>query len=274
MSFDVGDSVPIAWDVRDSAGVLINASTSVLTITLPDGTATTPTVPAPGVTGQYRVTYVPVQEGRHTWRAVTTGPNTAYQDVFEVREQASPSLLSLADGKAHLNIASTITTFDDELREFLEGITKIVEQYVGPIVRRTYTRRMPGFTYAVALPHTQVLSITSIMLVMDGTSPVTISDLTINTEAGIVKYKNEAIFPYTDMDWTYVVGRTYVHPNWTLAAKMILEYNWQSQLGSLPSIQGSSDRDYISHGMRFVAPVIPPRAALLMAPDGAAGGFA
>lgn len=269
MSFDVGDSVPIAWDVKDATGTLVNAGTSVLTITLPDGTTTTPVVPAPGVTGQYRVTYVATIEGRHVWRAVTTAPNTAYQDVFEVREQVSPALLSLADGKAHLNIPVTVTTFDDELREFLEAVTKVVEQYVGPIVRRTYVRRVQGYCSAVTLPHTQVLSITSITLVQDGSSPVTISDLSINAEAGIVTYKNGAVFPFSDMDWTYLVGRSYVHPNWTLAAKMILEYNWESQLGSLPSVQGDSDRDYISRRT-----LVPPRAALLMQADGTAGGFA
>lgn len=269
MSFDVGDSVPIAWDVRDAAGVLVNAGTSVLTVTLPDGTTATPAVPAPGVTGQYRVTYVPALEGRYAWRAVTTAPNTAYQDVFEVREQVSPALLSLADGKAHLNIPAATTTQDDELREYLEAVTKVVEQYVGPIVRRTYVRRVAGYCGAVTLPHQQVLSITSITLVQDGTSPITLSDLSINTEAGIVTYKSGTPFWVGEMDWTYVVGRSYVHPNWTLAAKMILEYNWESQLGSLPSVQGDSDREYISRRT-----LVPPRAALLMQADGTAGGFA
>src|SRR5438093_8426420 len=118
MPYDIADSVPLAWDVKDAAGVLTNASTVVLTITKPDGTPDTPTVPAPSVTGQYRVTYVPTVEGRYAWRAVTTSPNTAYQDVFVVRGSNSPALLSLADAKAHLNI--TTTTNDDELREYLE----------------------------------------------------------------------------------------------------------------------------------------------------------
>lgn len=266
MPYDVGDSVPIAWNVADATGVPVNASTAVLTITDPAGIATTPAVPGPTVTGQYRVTFVPTLEGRHTWRAVTTGPNTALQDVFEVREAASPSLISLADGKAHLNIPAAVTTFDEELREFLEAVTKVVEQYTGPIVRRTHVRRVYGYCDSITLPHTQVLSITSITLVQDGSSPVTISDLSINTEAGIVAYKNGGSFAFGDMDWSYIVGRTYVHPNWTLAAKMILEYNWESQLGSLPTVQGDSDREYISRRT-----LVPPRAALLL--DGV-GGFA
>jgi len=198
-----------------------------------------------------------------------TGPNTAYQDVFEVREALSPALLSLADAKMHLNIPATTTMFDDELREFLEGVTKVVEQYVGPIVRRTYVRRVYGYCYAITLPHTQVLSITSIVLAQDGSSPITISDLTINAEAGIVTYKNGGDFPYGDMDWTYVVGRSYVHPNWTLAAKEILRHNWKSQLGNHPSIQGDNERDYIVAGQS-----VPPRAMMLLTPDASSVGFA
>jgi len=105
--------------------------------------------------------------------------------------------------------------------------------------------------------------------VADGSSPITIGDLSINAEAGLVTYKSGSMFPYGDMDWTYVVGRTYVEPNWTLATKMILEHNWKSQLGNLPSIQGDEDRGYISPGQ-----VIPPRAEMLLAPDSGSAGFA
>src|SRR4051812_37451114 len=140
MPYDIADSVPIAWNVLDSAGVLTNATTAVLTVTLPDGTTATPTIPAPAIPGQYRVTHVPTVEGRYAWRAVMTGPNAAYQDTFVVRAAVSPALLSLADAKAHLNITSTSS--DDELREYLEATTEIVESYVGPVVQRSYTRRV------------------------------------------------------------------------------------------------------------------------------------
>src|SRR3954468_24475028 len=97
MTYDIADSVPIAWDVRDAAGVLTNASTVALTVTLPDGTTVTPAVPAPSIAGEYRVTYIPALEGRYEWREVTTVPNTAYQDVFVVRGTVSPALISLQD---------------------------------------------------------------------------------------------------------------------------------------------------------------------------------
>ena len=269
MPFDLADAVPIAVDIRDSAGALANAGTAALTITLPDGTTATPSVTnPPSVTGQYRETYVPAQAGRYAWRFVTTAPNTAYGDTFIVRELVSPALLSLADGKAHLNITGTGS--DDELREYLEAVTAVVESYIGPVVRRTHTRRVTGGRCRILLPHTQILEVTAFTLVRDGSSPVTLSDLSINTQAGVISRKDEGVFPSGDLDVTYKVGRSYVEPNWTLAAEIILKPNWESQLGNLPSIQGD-DRGYVVTGSGYL---VPYRALALLKPDEIQIGFA
>jgi hypothetical protein len=269
MPYDLSDSVPIAVDVRDSVGALANAGAVTLTITLPDGTTATPTVTnPPSVTGQYRYTYVPVQVGRHAWRFVATTPNTAYEDTFNVRETESPALLSLADAKAHLNITST--TNDDELREYLEAATEIVESYTGPIVRRTHTARVCGWRCRIPLPHTQVTAVTAVTIVRDGTTPITLSDLTIDTASGVISYKNGSAFPYGDMDITYTVGRSFVKANWTLAAKIIVKHNWETQLGNLPSIQGDSP-GYVVSGAGYL---VPFRAQSLLQPDQVPAGFA
>lgn len=269
MPYDLSDSVPIAVDVKDATGALTNAASVTLTITLPDGTTATPVVTnPPSVTGQYRLTYVPVQVGRHAWRFVATTPNTAYQDVFEVRETISPALLSLADAKAHLNITST--THDDEIREYLEAATAVVEKYVGPVVKRTYTRRVCGQQWRIVLPHTQVTAITAITLVSDGSSPILLTDLAINTDTGVITYKNGGSFPYAEMDVTYTVGRSYVKANWTLAAKLIVKNLWETQLGSLPSIQGE-DRGYVVTGSGYLETF---RVMSLLQADEVPAGFA
>lgn len=267
MPFDIADSVPLAWNVADAAGTLVTAGAVTLTVTKPDGTTETPVVPAPSTPGQYRVTYVPTVEGRYLWSAVTTSPNTAYQEVFTVRG-ASPAILSLPDAKAHLNITSTNS--DDELREYLEATTEIVESYTGPIVRRTHTARVRGSRCEIPLPHTQVTAVTAVTLVQDGSSPITLSDLAINGPAGVISYKNRSSFPYGDMDVTYTVGRSTVKANWTLAAKIIMKHNWDTQLGNLPSAQGD-DAGYVVTGSGYL---VPYRAVSLLAPDQVPAGFA
>src|SRR5689334_18712217 len=208
MTYDIADSVPIAWNVLDSTGTLVNASTAVLTVTLPDGTTATPAVSVPSVAGQYRVTYVPALEGLYKWRAVMTGPTTSYQDVFTVRAAVSPSLISLADAKSQLKITSA--TSDDKLREYLEAATEVVESYVGPIVSRSHTARVRGWRCEIPLPHTQVTAVTNVIDVGTGTSLAPLSDLTVDAASGVVSYKNGAQFPYWEMDVTYMVGQSTV----------------------------------------------------------------
>lgn len=271
MPYDIADSVPLAWDVKDAAGVLTNATTVTLTITLPDGTTVAPSVTNPPTsTGQYRVTYIPTVEGRFAWRAVMTAPNTAYQDVFEVRGAVSPALLSLADAKSHLNLSTANTTHDDELREYVEAATEIVESYVGPVVTRSHTARVRGYRCEIPLPHTQVTAVTAITDVRTGTTPVTLSDLTINTAAGVISYKSGVSFPYGLLDITYTVGRSVVKANWTLAAKIIVKHLWETQLGNLPSIQGD-DGGYVVTGSGFT---VPYRAIGLLQADRVPAGFA
>ena len=265
MPYDIADSVPLAWDVKDSAGALANATTATLTITLPDGTTASPAVTNPPTsTGQYRVTYIPAVEGLYSWRAVTTSPNTAYQDVFEVRPTVSPALLSLADAKAHLRITST--TSDDELRQYLEATTEIIEGYIGPVVRRTYTSRVQGGGRAIILPHTQVLSVASFTTVQSGAALVPVANLSIDGEAGDVYRKDGGYFPCGPFNITYTVGRSVMKPNWGLAAKIIVKHNWDTKLGNLPSAQGD-DRGYVVTGSGFL---VPYRAiALLNLPSSA-----
>jgi hypothetical protein len=239
MPYDVADTVPLAWDVKDSAGALIDADTVTLTLTLPDGTATPLVVTnPPAATGQYRVTYLPTVEGRYVWRAVTTGPNTAYQDAFEVRTSVSPALLSLADTKTHLRIPAATTAFDDQLREFIEAATEIVESYVGPIVHRSYVRRVTGGRDVIILPHTQILSVESFTPVQIGVPPLPLTYLAVDSEAGDIRRTDRGYFPWGLYDVAYTVGRTYTKSNWGLAAKIIIKHNWETQLGGLPSTQG------------------------------------
>src|SRR6266581_3362170 len=135
-----GGMYPIAFDVLDASGALAHAATVTLTITLPDGTTATPAITDAAVPGQYRLSYQTTIPGRYTAHAVTTGPVTAWDDEFDAAPTPWPAMVSLADAKAQLNMDPADHRFDDELRDFIAGVTGAVEDYKHQvIVRRAVT---------------------------------------------------------------------------------------------------------------------------------------
>lgn len=130
--WDLGDTVPLTFTVTDGQGVLVNATTAALAITLPDATtlAPAPTVTNPS-TGQYRYDYVPTVSGLHIVRWAATGPAAAFADVVDVRPVGEASVVSLADARAHLNVTIGRTVDDEELRPVLLASVERVERHLG-----------------------------------------------------------------------------------------------------------------------------------------------
>jgi hypothetical protein len=229
VAYDLGDTVTLDLTVKDSAQALVNASTNVLTITLPDNTTTTPTASNPS-TGYYLATYVPTQSGLHKWRWITTGPATGETGAFNVLDPLPPLLLSLAEAKTYLNIPSTETSNDEELRGFLETVTPCIEAEVGPVVRRTVTATFDPGCIPV-LPYRPVISLTSAALVSSGAA-VDITNLVVVELGGYLRSKTYAPLPFEPWTLTYVVGRPVVTANIRLAAEEALKDYWGSQRGA------------------------------------------
>lgn len=119
-TYDLGDPVGLSVNIRDALGALANAGAVTLTVTLPDGTTTAPTV-TNTATGVYTATYTPTVAGLFGAMWVATGANaSAYRDSFTVLATEVP-LLSLDDVKARLNI--TTTDNDEELRRVIAAAT-------------------------------------------------------------------------------------------------------------------------------------------------------
>lgn len=267
--YDLGETVRLAASVRDADGDLSNASAVTLTITLPDGTTTSPSVTnPPSATGQYTVDYVPTQAGRHSWRLVATTPNDAYTDVFDVREAASRAIVSLADAKRHLNIAATNTAHDDELREHIETTTDVIEDIIGPVVRRTVTETFSGRgTPALVLSHVPVISITSVT--EDGTA-VDASGYSLGDD-GVLK----RVVGYQQMGWrygtnnitvVYVPGRVVVRSAIREASLELLRVNFRPQLGGNYSpFSGGPGDDLGQPGDRRLGFYVPNRVMQLLA---------
>jgi len=237
--YDLGDIIPLTVEVRDSNGVLAPAGAITLTIGLPDGTTTSPT-PANPTTGRYQCDYAPTMAGRHSVRWVATGTNaSAYVDVFDVRPADLGYIVSLADTKAHLNIPIADTTNDEQLRAFIEAATVTVEKYRNEIVvKRTITEyQTPKWSYQLILRSSPVLSLTSIARV-DGSLSWDVTKLILAKETGVVSIPGADSFLgmpagiggfWGYLKVMYLAGYPVVPPNFTLAAKYIVENLWASQ---------------------------------------------
>lgn len=272
--YDFGDLVPLTVDIRDTSGVLANAGGAVtLTITQPDGVAVTPTVTNPTV-GRYQCDFAPTQTGRHAVRWVATGTNaSAYSDVFDVRPSTPDFLLSLAEAKAQLNISPSVTTDDEELRAYIEGTTSVVESHLNKIlVRRSVSEDITVkscYVDRLALRHLPVISLTSLAAVYPsfyGSYTYDVSTLRVDATTGLVSGLTVPVGFSGNLRVVYTAGYAVIPSNYTLAAKMILQDNWNTQrqpgIGP-PGLFGGSDIITTPSGMSFT---IPPRAVALLGP--------
>ncbi|MFI1767519.1 hypothetical protein ACH41H_36480 [Streptomyces sp. NPDC020800] len=258
---DLGSVHQIAIDVLDSTGHLVNPDTATLTITLSDGSTATPVVPAPAVTGQLRIDYVTAQPGRHVWRLVTTGPVTAYADVFDVQAAAPDSIVSLAEARAQLNMDPTETADDDELRGFVAATTRAVERELGrAVVRRTYTDRftISGLTQQVLLRTAPVLSLTSATSA-DGATTWNTNHIQADTDTGYVTVVSGPPFSGV-VDFVYQAGFAVIPDDYRLAGKIILQHLWETQRGVM-RVQLGGDNETYTPGRGYA---IPRRAQELL----------
>lgn len=272
---DLADVVRLKVEIRDVDGNLADPTGISVTITLPDGTTDTPD-PVHDSTGVYLLDYPTVQSGRHLVRWVATGNNaSAYVEVFEVREADWPSIISLADAKDQLN--STATTDDEEIRGYVEAATRVVEHYVGAVVRRQVTDTFSGGRTRLVLATTPILSVDT---VTDTGTDLDDGDWSVNLATGILTY-GTGFLPGTDtVTVAYTVGWTVIPANFLLAAKIIIQHMWETQRGSTGSPMWSGSTGPVTHqGTDIIMAAgygfsIPRRAVELLEPDLDVGGVA
>jgi hypothetical protein len=249
MTYDLGDVIPLGITITDSTGANANASAVTCTITLPDGTTSTGSVTNPS-TGLYNCDFSPTQTGRHAVRWLATGTNaSAYTDEFTVRDYADLGIVGLDEVKAHLNIPTTDTTLDEELRRFIDAATDLAETYVGQVLgRKTFTSELyDGGTEFIRIRNPKAISITS----------VTENGLAVSSSAYVLDYTGQRLYRIgsgtlyatnsygywvqgmNNISITYVAG--YVNP--PMAARQgvleIIRHLWQTQRGSM-SVMGRS----------------------------------
>lgn len=239
---DLGDILSTTFEVRNSSNVLTTPATHTCTITLPDGSTTTPTLTVASV-GVLRLDYPTVQAGRHEVRVVTTTPDSRHTTTFDVDEQQPTGIVSLADTRAFLNV--TATTNDEELRDVIDEATEIVEGWVGPVVRRTVTALGVFPSGGMLFLEPPVISLSSITSAYGYTTTYTITDYTLDADSGIVRANSgKSTFVYP-VDVTYVAGRAVVKGVIRRAAKVLIRGLWAEQrvAGVTPGMRAEDDAE-------------------------------
>lgn len=240
MSYDLGDVVPLAVSVKDSAGAAANATAVSVTVTLPDGTTATPTVSNPA-TGSYTASYTPTQAGRHGVRWLATGTNAcAYTDGFAVADTADIPVVSLAEVKAHLNI--TTTSNDDELRGVIAAAQDAAENYTGRVFgRRTFTETHDGGRRTIALRRHPLVAVATVT--QDG---VTLSsgEWIVDVTGGVLHRADYGYWSGQDPQnivVTYTAGYAIQSAAERQGVLEMVRHLWETQRGSLATFPRGDD---------------------------------
>ena len=268
MPLTVGDVAAFAVTITDAAGAPANGGTVTLTVTQPDGTAYpgSPFTVTPAPTGQYDKDVLTTQAGRLVGYWLSTGANAGSEtQVFDVRPTSDPSIISLADAKKHLNIPATRTTDDDEILAWVQAITAVVENRVGPVVPRTVVERVES-GYVLQLRKAPVLSVTSINTWLNSGTVYGVLNLRIDADTGVVENMNGYPFTGGPFEVTYRAGRIVTPANVLQAVKIILKHLWETQRGAsgLPLDNIAGDESVVINGFGYA---VPNRALELLQPD-------
>lgn len=162
MATDLGDPYPITVLTKDEDGDLATTSSVTVTVTLPDGSTTSPAAMTETTTGRFVYDYPTTVAGLHSFEATATGAvEGVYEDVFNVAASLA-SVVSLPDMRSHLRLTSTD---DDEIvRDYLAVATDCAQARSGRIwVRTTVLAEVhDGGAPKLRLRNSPVLSITSV----------------------------------------------------------------------------------------------------------------
>lgn len=268
---DVGGTLSFSAKLYDSdpavnpAAQLVNPSTAALTISLDGTVIATPviTVP-PAVTGTFSFNYPTTIAGRYVGRwlfGFVGGETAAHVETFNVQPADPGYLISLSIAKKHLNI--THTDDDDEIRDWLAGITRVVEFYTGACIPRTVVEyQRPG--RVIRLDQRPVLSVASITPYLTSGPSYGPSQYKV-TEDGTVRLLSGNTFAgWGDLEVTYTVGRRPTPANIIQAVKIILGHLWETQKGPAGSpVSGGDDSQFVP-GFGYA---VPNRAIEMLKPD-------
>jgi len=232
--FDLGGVYTAAIDVRNDQGVLTTPASYTLTFTLPDGTTVSPTVGVPAVPGELRFDYTPPMTGHYYVKWVTSNPQIAYTDVFDVADANPPALMSLATMKQTLGMDPSYTDDDDELRMKLAAITTAIENYKSEIIiQRVISEDIEAiewpFHRKIRLASVPIITIISIAS-QDGNTTWDPANMRPDKRTGLVKVMSGPPVQGPSV-WVVKAGYQVIPYNYVEGAKVLLSHIWESRRG-------------------------------------------
>jgi hypothetical protein len=172
------------------------------------------------------------------------------------------SVLLLADAKTHLNI--TGDTHNTELQAMIDAAEAAIETYVGPLTAREVTQRVSGSGTYLVLHTLPVISLTSVTPY--GGSALTVGDLYLDAETGLVTYPTGVRFGSGVHTVVYQAGRTSVPKDLELAIKELVRHLWSTQRGSGQRRPGTAPPEQLAATLPGAAYTLPIRVTQLLAP--------
>jgi len=180
------------------------------------------------------------------------------------------ALLTLAEAKAQLNLGNS-TTDDDELQAYIDGVTPVIEEYIGPVEPREVIERhdAEGGRRVIVLRTTPALFLTSVAPVLNGGSSYPVDGLDLDPDTGEVRRLDGGRFRGLLL-FTVQAGRTGVPPippTINLAARMLVQHLWRTQRPSRSgALAGGSDDYTVSEPIPGFGYAVPNRVLELLAP--------
>jgi hypothetical protein len=162
-------------------------------------------------------------------------------------------ILSLAQAKKAVGISPSITAKDEDLTEFIDGMTPIIEDIVGPVDARDCDEWHDGGAQSIKTLFSPLISVTAVTesygpyvrtlteQPLSGT-PFDSYGYTVDLDTGLLIRRiagRVAVFRAgrQNVRVQYVAGRATVPANITLAARRLLRHLWQSeQQGGRPDM--------------------------------------
>lgn len=245
--YDLGDTATLRARCVDGSGRPANAAVVTLRVTLPDGTTTelTPANP-PENKGDYRHGYTITQHGRHVYRWTFAGggvPDQAHVDIINAAPADWPVIVGLIETKNYLRIPIDDTEDDENLRGFIAGASRVVEDIVGAVARRTITGETnSGGSRNIRLSHAPVLRVLEVR--EDG--QVVPPDRYSWSPTGLLQYRyGNWRHGLHNVETDYEVGRPVVPDNILEGVKELIRVNWRPmQGGNYGVFDGESDDDF------------------------------